>query len=491
MLLSPNHRYVGQFVCPPKSGRVTLRSAGILPERRMPVDAPELAIMASGVGAEVLNLHNTAHWHLDGLRLEPNVGGHGEVISIQDGERITLRRLILNVPEGAQQKRFILGNGRHITVTQSHCEGVWRDGQDSQAFVAWDGAGPYTITDNRLDAASENVMFGGADSRSADRMPADILIENNFFSKRLAWKGRSRNVKNLFELKAAKRVVVRHNTFDQNWPDGQNGTAIVFTPRNQEGTAPWSCVEDVLFEHNVVGNTPSILNILGWDYLHPSGRATNIRFRDNLFLGNGGRLATIGNEVGTLIFENNTYVQPQIVEATMIALYAEGQILEAGQPSRPSAYAIESLTMLGNLLQMNTYGIHSPYGLGRVALERMVKSLVWQRQALIGPGGDYPEDTIFMAAGPPAPEYKHSNPDFGWSGPAYAPPPPPDQLAELRAELARVTALSVTMQAELARVTALSVTTQAELNRLRANLAVMPTAKTIAQVVSNLRLLGK
>jgi hypothetical protein len=46
--------------------------------------------------------------------------------------------------------------------TRSHLAGIWRSGQDSQAFAAWDGAGPYTITDNYLEAASETVMFGGA-----------------------------------------------------------------------------------------------------------------------------------------------------------------------------------------------------------------------------------------------------------------------------------------------------------------------------------------
>jgi hypothetical protein len=79
-------------------------------------------------------------------------------------------------------------------------------------------AGPYTITDNYLEAASENVMFGGADSASADRVPADILIDGNLFSKRLEWKPiapaktSGKVVKNLLELKAAKRVVDRETT---------------------------------------------------------------------------------------------------------------------------------------------------------------------------------------------------------------------------------------------------------------------------------------
>ncbi|HYP26977.1 MAG TPA: hypothetical protein VE262_09680, partial [Blastocatellia bacterium] len=48
------------------------------------------------------------------------------------------------------------------------------------------------------------------------------------------------SVKNIFELKNARRVLVDGNVFENNWVDGQNGTAILFTVRNQEGTAPWS-----------------------------------------------------------------------------------------------------------------------------------------------------------------------------------------------------------------------------------------------------------
>ena len=43
-------------------------------------------------------------------------------------------------------------------------------------------------------------------------------------------------VKNLFELKNARNVLVERNVFENNWANGQAGYAILFTPRNQEGT---------------------------------------------------------------------------------------------------------------------------------------------------------------------------------------------------------------------------------------------------------------
>ena len=156
-------------------------------------------------------------------------------------------------------------------------------GQDSQAFCAWDGAGPYTLTDNYLEAASENVMFGGAGALSPARIPADILVEGNFFTKPEAWRGAGKGVKNIFELKTAKRVVIRHNVFERCWADAQSGYAIVFTVRNDNADAPWSVVEDVLFEQNEIRFTDRGLNILGINDGSPSGQLTRVTVRDNDF----------------------------------------------------------------------------------------------------------------------------------------------------------------------------------------------------------------
>jgi hypothetical protein len=402
IVLQAGARFTGQFRFPAKTGTVTLTSSGPLPDRRITEDDGSLmATIASGSGAMALDMHNSAHWVIDGIRFEPNVGGFGEVIAIDGASHIELRRLLLVVPEGQEQKRFVLGNGRHITLTQSHCAGVWRSGQDSQCFVAWDGAGPYTITDNFLEAAGENVMFGGEDSSAPDAVPADILVENNFFSKRLEWKGQPRGVKNLFELKAGRRVIVRHNVFERNWVDAQPGAAILFTPRNQNGGAPWTSIEDVLFEHNIVRDTPTHFNILGFDNNAVTAQTTRIVIRHNLLLGSGGgRLALIGNEVGDLEFSHNTYVNPQTAEAAMMTLYAEGSIPE-GSGSRASSYAVSALTFADNLVQFNTYGLHSAVGLGTNALTAMTQRYTWANNVLAGGFGKYPPTTTFI----PADEY--------------------------------------------------------------------------------------
>ena len=70
-------------------------------------------------------------------------------------------------------------------------------------------------------------------------------------------------VKNLFELKNARRVRIEGNVFENNWAHAQDGAAILFTPRNQDGGCSWCIVENVTFERNVVRRVGTGFVILG------------------------------------------------------------------------------------------------------------------------------------------------------------------------------------------------------------------------------------
>ena len=55
--------------------------------------------------------------------------------------------------------------------------------------AAWEGAGPYTITDNYLAASGENILFGGGDNLGGEATnPADILVAGNYIHKPQAWR---------------------------------------------------------------------------------------------------------------------------------------------------------------------------------------------------------------------------------------------------------------------------------------------------------------
>jgi len=65
-------------------------------------------------------------------------------------------------------------------------------------------------------------------------------------------------------------VLIDGNVLEYSRADAQNGIAILFTVRNQDGQAPWSVVQDVTFSNNVVRHAAGGVNILGVDDLHPT-----------------------------------------------------------------------------------------------------------------------------------------------------------------------------------------------------------------------------
>jgi hypothetical protein len=387
IVLQAGARFTGSFRLPvkPFGSVITVQSSATLPSRRVtPADASLLPAIGSPNVEPALSGVGTANWRLDGLQFDSNPAGEYNIIELQDVANITMDRLLI-VAGSEGQKRAVMGNGRQITLTRSHIANIWRYGQDSQAFCAWDGAGPYTITDNYLEAASENIMFGGADSAAADRVPADILVEGNHVSKQLTWKGQGKAVKNLFELKSARRVTVRNNLFERNWTDGQSGVAILFSPRNQDGGAPWSVVEDVLFERNVVRETEGVFNISGYDNLRPSGHTTRITIRHNLTVGSGAFLLA-GGEIGTLTLDHNT-----VDQGYNFATLFHGDVWVAGASEpRPGQFAIESLTITNTLANHSEYGVFGEgAGIGTIALAQLTRGYTWTHNVLAGGEGYY------------------------------------------------------------------------------------------------------
>jgi len=120
-------------------------------------------------------------------------------------------------------------------------------------------------------------------------------------------------VKNLFELKNARNVLVQENVFENHWKQAQPGYAIVITPRNSGGKCTWCVVERVVFEYNVVRNVAAGVNLLGYDVPSTPSRQTNaVVFRQNLFhqmkreLGGNAWFMLIGDEPRDLTIEHNT-----------------------------------------------------------------------------------------------------------------------------------------------------------------------------------------
>jgi hypothetical protein len=167
-------------------------------------------------------------------------------------------------------------------------------------------------------------------------------------------KGTVWQVKNLFELKNARRVLVEWNTFENNWQAGQAGYAILLTPRNSNNTCTWCAIEDVEFRYNIVRHSAAVFNMLGYDGTAPSGQLRNVRIHNNLFYdissaqwGGNGWGFLIGEAPRDVIIDHNT-----IDHSGTTLLYAYG-----GTATDPRE--IFGLEFTNNLARHNASGINA------------------------------------------------------------------------------------------------------------------------------------
>jgi hypothetical protein len=230
-------------------------------------------------------------------------------------------------------------NSAETSIINSHVSGFAGASDETQAIAGWNGPGPLHIVNNYLEGAGEVILIGGGDPSIANLVPSDIEIRRNFLRKPKEWLGRA-GVKGTLELKNARRVLIEGNLIESEILT----TAIVLTVRNQGGKAPWSVIEDVVIENNVVRHASSGINILGNDNEHHSQEAKRIRIANNLLTDivandrsnipyflqvNGGRQITV---------EHNTVQQA-------------GNVITAyGLPSR-------NFVFRDNIVQLNQYGI--------------------------------------------------------------------------------------------------------------------------------------
>lgn len=298
--------YTGNFILPAKTcgpglkscGVITVTTTVILPNRRIgPADSallPKLQAPAGG-GAALATAAGTHYWTLVGIEFLPNPGGFGDLLQLGDGS--SAQKTLASVPHDlivdrcylhgdpvTGQKRGIALNSASTTIMRNYISEIHVVGQDSQAIAGWNGPGPYQILDNYLEAASENLLFGGSDPSITNLVPTNITIAANMLTKPLAWRAHADwNVKNLFELKNAKGVGFQGNFVSNVWGPGQGGFAIQLTPRNQDGDCSWCTVEDVQIVNNTFAHMAAAVNILGMDNLHSSARLSRVSIGGNTF----------------------------------------------------------------------------------------------------------------------------------------------------------------------------------------------------------------
>jgi hypothetical protein len=297
-----------------------------------------------------------------------------------------------------------------MTVGQS-IKAVSAPSVEVQASVA--GGGAVVLTWSAVPGATDYLVYG--------RAPA---AENVFWTttsptftdtgaagtagtpaKATRWA-----VKNLFELKNARDVVVEGNVMENLWVADQTGYAIQLTPRNQNGGAPWTTVEEVTVRGNVLRHVAGGVNILGHDNVNPSQQTNHLVVRDNLFddltaeaLGSGSRPVQLGDGPDAVTIDHNT-----IITTDSAIMYMYG-----GPASSPTRVTNSAYT--NNMSCHNTYGINgSNYSPGTSAiLAYMSDGLVSGNVLAGGTASRYPGGNLFPSiAGWQAEFVDYANGDY-------------------------------------------------------------------------------
>jgi PKD repeat protein len=413
IVLQAGATFTGNFTLPNKTGSdwVIVRSStdATLPApgtRVQPLHSSAMAkLISPNAAPAIATLSGAHHYRFVGVEigLASTVAINYGLVAFGDSYQnilsqvphdLILDRCYVHGNTNGDLSRGVALNCANGAVIDSYVANIHGIGFDTQAIAGWNGPGPLKIVNNYLEAAGENVMFGGADPKISGLVVSDIEFKRNLLSKPLSWNpgesdyaGIHWSVKNIFELKNAQRVLIDGNLFEHNWMDAQNGTAILFTPRNQEGTAPWSVVQDVTFTNNIVRHTAAGINLLGRDYNYSSQPLQRVKIQNNLFVdvgnprwGSNNVLFYLLDGTANVTIDHNTAFQ-------------SGNIISAdGQQHTGFVYT-------NNLTPHNNYGIiGSGYGPGRATLNAYFPGYLFAKNILAGGSASaYPAGNYFPA----------------------------------------------------------------------------------------------
>ncbi|MEA2711712.1 MAG: hypothetical protein QOF78_4313, partial [Phycisphaerales bacterium] len=375
VILNAGTTYTGPFNLPNKttgSGWITIQSSNLalLPAagtRISPADAVNMPrLQAGGANVSVVSTRTSAH-HFKFVGIEfvgPTSGSVTGLISLGTDttaqstyesvpHHIIIDRSYMHPATPAQSiRRAIALNSAFTDITNSYIQDIHDAGSDSQAIGGWNGTGPYNIINNRLEGASENIMFGGGTHRIQGYTPSDIVIRGNHIIKPLSWRGAGYTTKNLFELKTGRRVLLEGNILENCWVDGQDGTAIVLKLGNWGGSQHLT-TEDVVIRNNIIRHSNNAVALQGRDYAEnsPPGLVRRLSFTNNLFhdinnawstggTGIGGNILYMTHGPKDVTFDHNTIINGRT-------------IINVDTPQYPAT----NFVFTNNVTAHNAYGI--------------------------------------------------------------------------------------------------------------------------------------
>jgi hypothetical protein len=375
---------------PPAGTRVSPANASNMPK-----------ILAPNGQSAITTVANSHHFRFVGIELAPVSGatkiytvvviGNSDTSPATLPSHIVFDRCYVHGLPGADDRRGIEMDGAYVAVVDSYISEIHEVGADSQALAAWNTTGPLQIRNTYLEGAGENVMFGGADPNEAALVPADIEIRNNYFFKPLSLLQTKYVIKNLLEFKLGKRALVAGNTFQNSPASGQNGMAVLITPRNQNGKATFSVVNDIEISGNTLINVGGGFNLLGRDNLNPSLPTERILIRNNLvgvsgLNGAGARAFQFLNGGSDYTVDHNTVINTAPPTANPDLGMADSAALK-----------VNNLVFTNNLSTQTRYGFFgSGRGEGTAALNGHFTNWTFSKNVIVGAAAaKYPAGNFF------------------------------------------------------------------------------------------------
>jgi len=384
ILLQAGATFSGPFYLPNKTGSefITIRSS--VPDSQLPpgdtrIDPKKYASvfpkLISPVAEPVITAKESAHhYRFIAVEFGGTKDGVGNIVKLGTTEEksiaelphhIEFDRIYMHGTSPLGQRRGIAANGRFIKVINSYISDIKRKGDESQSIAAWATDGPIEIINNYLEAAAENVLFGGGGS-TLRLVPTDCLVKDNFINKPIKWREEGWQVKNLFEIKFGKRIRVTNNLMTGNWGMAQDGTAILFSTREDIGKE--TIIDEIYFENNIVRGSGNGISVFGAE----GSGGHRLYIRNNIFDDiNGQKWGSSGFFMKStawdgLVIENNTIIQT-------------GNIANAyDDPSR-------SFVFRNNIVFENEYGFKGDnVGSGNPTIAKFFTSADVNYNAIIG-----------------------------------------------------------------------------------------------------------
>ena len=420
ILLQPGHTFVGSFLLrykpensgkyirimtaainnqsfPPEGHRVNPSHASLMP--KLVATANNGTVFRTELKMESGVFKPAHHYALIGLEItqaEPSVntrliklGRYKEYDGLPEQESMDAvahdliidRSYIHGHPQGNLRNGIEIHSAK-TSIINSYISEVHNANSESHCIIGWSGPGPFKINNNHIEGGDINILFGGASPTIPNMVPSDIEVRHNTIRKPAEWyqSNPRRRVKNLFELKNARRVFVDRNLFENIWGDAQDGSAIVLTPKNDEGDAPWTTVEDVMFSNNIIRRAWGGVRIARGNYAEEQP-PKRISIVNNLFTEIDPKIWCGSSCSYTAAFMPNLSQS----EDTVIN---HNTILQTGNIITAGTHVNTGLVYTNNLTPHNDYGIKGAgAGVGNATLAQYFPGAVVNRNALINTVG--------------------------------------------------------------------------------------------------------